>query len=367
MQGSIRKRVGKRGTVWTAVVDLPRDPATGRRRQKRITAPTKKQAEESLTKALRELQTSTYTEASRLTVGQWLREWFASHPCRESSRIRYERDLRRWLLPGLGHVPLAQLRSSTIQAFYQQRLASGASPAAIRTHAKILRRALGEAVRQRLIGQNVAQLVRVPREEHRELQVWNRSEMVYFPEHSADDSLALLYEMALKTGMRRGELLALRWRDIDLNHGWLSVQRTLTEGEQGWTVGDVKTKAARRRIALSPLLCPKLRAHRDARPRAIDSEHDLVFPTSTGRAMHPSFVGVCFQRLQRRLGIERRIRFHDLRHTFATLALANGASMKAVSAQLGHASITVTMDRYAHVTEDMMLDLTERMEMLAGR
>src|SRR5262249_15422229 len=109
MKGSIQKRVGKRGTVWTAVVDLPRDPITGKRRQKRITASTRKLVEEQVAKALHELQTGTYIMSSKLTVGQWITEWLESHPCRESSWVRYELDVRRWILPAMGAVLLSQL------------------------------------------------------------------------------------------------------------------------------------------------------------------------------------------------------------------------------------------------------------------
>jgi integrase len=369
MQGSIQKRVGKRGVTWTVMIDLSPDPVTGKRRQKRISAPTKKRVEELAAEALAGIHKGTYIEPTKLTVGAWLREWFASHPGREASHIRYERDLRLWLLPNLGDKPLAGLRPSHIQAFYQQRLATGATPAAIRRHAKILRLALGIAVKQRLILENVARYVPIPQAPPPQVDFWTRSEMVDFLQRSADDSRALLYELALKTGMRRGELLGLRWSDIDFDQRWLSVQRTQTKVKGGYTLGDVKTRAGRRRIQLSAPLVVKLQAHRQALPRRLAAgppgeDHDLVFATWNGTLLDPNFIDKVFQRLLKQLGM-RRIRFHDLRHTFATLALADGAKVKAVSAQLGHASISVTMDRYAHVIEDISVDLADRMEALA--
>jgi integrase len=372
MQGSIQKRVGKRGTVWTAVVDLPRDPATGKRKQKRITAPTKKEVEQQVARTLHELQTGTYVEPSKLTVGQWVTEWLVSHPCRESSWVRYELDLRRWILPALGSIPLAQLRATHVQRFYRERLEAGATPQAVKGYAMVLGRALQEAVRQRLVLQNVVRLVPVPKAARRELTVWTREDMQEFLRRSADDRNALLYEMALKTGMRRGELLALRWQDVHIREGWLSVQRTVTIGKKGAIrVGDVKTKAGRRRIRLSPQLVAKLRSHRQQRPRRIDAgqagqDAGLVFQSSVGTLVNPTRLYQQFKRLVNQLGL-KPIRFHDLRHTFATLTLADGANVKAVSAQLGHSSIATTLDLYAHVTEDMEQALADRMEALAGR
>src|ERR1700720_827870 len=109
MQGSIRKRVGKKGITWTAVVDLPPDPLTGKRRQTRLSAATKKQVEELAARTVHEGNSGSYIETTKLTVGGWLKRWFAGHDVRESSSIRYERDLRLWLIPQLGHIPLAQL------------------------------------------------------------------------------------------------------------------------------------------------------------------------------------------------------------------------------------------------------------------
>jgi integrase len=370
MQGSIRKRVGKKGITWTAVVDLPPDPLTGKRRQTRISAATKKQAEELAAKTLHEVNSGSYIETTKLTVGEWLKEWFAGHDVRESSRIRYERDLRLWLIPQLGHILLAQLRASHIQAFYQKRLAAGAAPPAIRTHAKILRMALGVAARQRLIFENVARYVPAPKSPPPTVNYWTRAEMVAFLAISRDDPQALLYEVALKTGMRRGELLALRWSDINLKQPWLSVQRTLTRVKGGYASGDVKAHAGRRRIQLSAPLAAKLQARQQAIPRRLGAgppgeDEGLVFTTAVGTMLDPKFINVVFQRLLRQVGA-RKIRFHDLRHTFATLALADGAQVKVVSAQLGHASIAVTMNCYAHVIEDISIDVADLMEQLGA-
>ncbi len=371
MQGSIQKRVGKRGTVWTAVIDLPRDPVTGKRRQKRITAATKKAVEQQVATVLHELQSGTHVERSKLTVGQWITEWLLSHPCPESSWVRYELDVRRWILPALGVIPLAQLRPTQVQQFYQERLKAGATPQAVKGYAMVLGRALQEAVRQGIVSQNVVRLVPVPKAARRELEVCTHEEMQDFLRRSTNDRNALLYEMALKTGMRRGELLALRWQDVNLQDGWLSVRRTVTIGKKGAIqVGDVKTKAGRRRIRLSQQLVAKLRSHRQERPRWISvgqagRDADLVFQSSIGTLVNPARLHQQFKPLVKQLGL-KPIRFHDLRHTFATLALADGANVKAVSAQLGHSSIAITLDLYAHVTQDMELDLADRMERLAA-
>ena len=370
MQGSIQKRVGKRGTVWTAVIDLARDPATGKRRQRRLTAPTKKEVQDLVAKALHDLQTGSYIEPNKLTVGEWLREWLDAHPCRDTTWVRYDYFVRCQLVPELGAIPLVGLRPTHVQTFYQRRLAAGAAPSTVLKAAMVLHSALGQAVKQRLVHTNVAAQVPKPRVPRQEMQCWTKSEMQQFLCLTADDSYGLLYELALKTGMRCGELLALRWMDINLDESWLTIHRTVTRSRTGWTIGDVKTPSSRRRIRLSGALVNKLETRRQDRPRRLEAgppgeDQDLIFTTEEGRLLRPVVASTRFHKLLKRLGL-RLIRFHDMRHTFATLALQDGAKPKAVSAQLGHSSVATTLDLYAHVTQDMEVDLADRMEALSG-
>jgi integrase len=371
MQGRIQKRVGKRGMVWTAVVDLPRDPVTGKRKQKRITARTKKEAEELVAKTLHEVQTGSYVEPSTLTVGQWLTAWLESHAVLDASTQRYDGIVRGRLIPAFGDLRLARLTAQRVQLAYKEWAAAGLSPTTVLLHHAVLREALAQAVKERLLVHNPADAVQRPRARHVEMQVWSKEEANAFLAGVSGEPDALVWQLALATGMRKGEILALRWPDVDLRDGWLSVQRTLTRGKRGFTIGDVKTRAGRRRVRLGRGLVAALRAHRQGqlaqRLAAGPAWHDadLVFTRHDGQHLVPEVVARQFKAAVRRLGL-KEIRFHDLRHTYATVALADGARVKEVSAQLGHSSVAITMDRYAHVVEAIQVDLAERMEALLG-
>ncbi len=368
---SVRKRTTKRGVRYVAVVDAPRDPVTGRRKQIKRTFRTAREAEAWERQVRVEIDRGEYLQPTKVTVAEYLPRWLAAAAhLRPSSRARYAQVIGR-IAPALGSIPLAKLSALHIQDWYADLLACGLSPSTVALYHGVLHRALDQAVKWRLLRHNPCDAVETPRPRHPEMRTWTADEARAFLAATADHELAALWRLALTTGMRRGELLALRWQDIDLERRQLAVRRTLSRGTDGFYFSEPKTRAGKRSIALSESTVTALREHRRRqleRRLALGAawhETDLVFDRGDGWVRYPRAVEGMFQRLVARLGLPR-IRFHDLRHTAATLMLAEGVHPKIVQERLGHATISMTLDRYSHVTMDMQREAADRLDTLLG-
>ena len=269
--------------------------------------------------------------------------------------------------PVIGGHRLSKLTPADVQRLYADRLAFGLSPTSVRHVHGVLHRALGQAVRWGLVGRNVSDVVDLPRRSTPEAKAWNASEAATFLAAAADDELEALWRLALLAGMRRGELLGLLWKDLDLDRGSLSVRRTLSRGSDSRLVAsEPKTQKGKRQIALPPSVVESLRRHRVAQLQHRLSigpayeDHDLVFAKATGHALHPNTVAKRFRALTAKAGL-KQIRFHDLRLTCATLLLADGVHPKIVQERLGHADIAMTMNLYSHVTANMQRQAANRL------
>ncbi len=378
-----RGSITKRGDAWTAVVDLPPDPATGKRRQKRITAKTKKEVEARVATLLADIERGGFADAGKLTVREFFERWLAAvAPSIRPVTVRRYRDLIRLHIAGvIGDLKLAKLTPADLQALYATLLATPASrrrrgeakdapprplsPTTVRYVHAVVHHALDDAVRWALIARNPADAVEPPRRGLGELTVWTADEVGRFLRAAEGDDLEALWRLALTTGMRRGELLGLKWSDIDWEAGALSVQRRLGRGETARLAEDEpKSPSSRRRIALDAATLAALRTHRlrqaEHRLRLGEAYADrgYVFAGALGAPLHPNVLYRRFAALLARAGV-RPVRFHDLRHTSATLALALGVHPKIVSERLGHSSIGMTLDLYSHVTADMQRQAAE--------
>lgn len=369
---SAQKRTGKTGVRWLAVVDGQRDAITGRRRQLKKTFETKRDAERWERETRAAIDRGDYLEPSTATVAEYLRQWLGSVAnLRPATRDRYERVVRNQLIPPLGAIPLAKLTPLHVQHFYAGLLADGLSSTTVALYHGILHHALDQAVKWRLIPRNVCDAVDAPRPQNPEMRTWTPEQARTFLAATADDSLAAFWRLALNTGMRRGELLALRWDDLDLDRATLAVRRTLTRGADGLVFGEPKTRSGKRAIALPASCVTALREHRRRQlARRLElgpawHDTDLVFERGDGRVLHPNVSGRAFRRLVAELGLPA-IRFHDLRHTAATLMLANGEHPKVVQERLGHNDISMTLNRYSHVTMDMQREAANRLDALLG-
>lgn len=374
-RGSIMRRVGKRGVTWLATYDVGRDPVTGKRRQKRFTARTRKEAEERLAKALHELRSGAYVEPSAEPLATYLPRWLehAAATIAPATAHRYEIDIRRHIIPEIGDVTLGKLTPMAVQELYRRKLDAGLASATVAHIHGVLHRALDQAAKWQLVARNVCDAVDVPRKTPPGMTVWATDEIRAFLRGTTDHHWAALWRLALFTGMRRGELLALRWSDVDLQRRQLAVQRTLTRGRDGkWAVRDgAKTTSGRRPIALPTSCVEALQRHKVAQlERRMKlgpgwPNEDLVFDRGDGLAINPSVLVREFEREARRLKLPR-IRFHDLRHTAATFMLTNGDHPKVVSERLGHASVRITLDLYSHVLPDTQRASADRLDEALG-
>jgi integrase len=360
MQGSISKREGKRGVTWYGKFAII-DPATGKRVHRRVSAPTRKECEAKLRAAIAAAERGRTVVDERLTVRDYLTHWLASvePTVRPATYRRYADLIRLHVTPQIGATRLAKLAPLDLQRLYADRLAAGLSPTTVHHLHQVIHRALKQALRWGMVERNVADLVDAPRRTLPDVTTWDATQAAAFLRAADADELAALWRLALLCGLRRGELLGLMWDDLDLDRGTLSVRRTLSRGKGGtWELGQPKTGSSRRSIALPASCIAALRRHKvrqnaeRLRLGAAWQDRGFVFTNASGGPLHVNSLMDRFARLVACAGVPR-IRFHDLRHTCATLLLAEGVHPKIVQERLGHSDISMTLNRYSHVTPGM--------------
>ena len=307
----------------------------------------------------------------RQTVAAFLAEWLQGQrsQLRPKSWRRHEEHIRIHIVPVMGNVTLRRLAPQHVNQLYANRLAAGLSPVSVHHIHATMHRALVHAVRWGLVARNVADLVDPPRVEHREMRVLTADQVRRLLAASKDGPLEALIAVAVSTGLRRGELLALRWRDVDLDAGALRVVGTLQRDyNRKLLISEPKTARSRRQIELSSLAVDALRRHRSAQTETRLllgdqwEDHDLVFPNPFGKPQDGSHLLLGqFVPLLERTGLPR-VRLHDLRHTAATLLLSRGMHPKIVSEMLGHTTVAITLDLYSHVTPTMQREAARAMD-----
>jgi integrase len=370
MPGYIRKR----GKAWQVVINIGRDPLTGRRRQRFESVKGKrKDAEFVRTRLLRERDTGLDLEPGRVTTGAFLERWlkdYAQARTAPKTSKRYGELLRLCVLPVIGDIPLAKLRPSHIQAVHGQVIASGRSPrTALHVH-RVLKEALGHGVKWQLAARNPADAVEAPRPDRYEIRVPLPDEIRRLLAAADETPYGILIYTAATTGMRLGELLGLRWRDVDLGSAVLSVVQTAQYANGTIIFRAPKTAKGRRSVALSGSTVEKLRAHRQ---RQLEQRlalgpayknQGLVFAGASGEALSPNGgLRSTWARLTAAVGLSG-LRIHDLRHAHASLMLAQGTHPKVVSERLGHATIGITLDIYSHVLPGLQHEAAERLDLL---
>ena len=374
-RGSITKKKTPKGAVrWYVVLDRGRDPVTGKRVRKWYGAyATKREATAQLASLQGELHRGTYVEPSRQTLGVFLDEWLPAmrSTIKPTTYTSYSHVLAH-ARDRIGEVPLRDLGAPQLNALYAELLTAGRkdgsgglAPRTVRYCHTVLHRALRDAVRWGLLARNPTELADPPRESadahdsKRGMQVWDADTLRAFLAATADHRLYPAFVLAASTGMRRGEVLGLRWQDVDLEAGRLSVAQGLVTVGYEVQFSTPKTKRSRRRVELDPDTVAVLRSWR-ARQLAERmawgpawTDTGLVVTQEDGTWVHPHSLSAAFGRAVRSAPGVDPIRFHDLRHTHATLLLSANVHPKVVSERLGHATTAITLDTYSHVTETM--------------
>lgn len=356
MRGHIVKRYKD---SYTIVLNLGTDPSTGKPRQQWVSVKgTKKDAEKRLAELLHQLDNGTFIKPSKTTLTEYIERWLADYVwpnLAPRTAEGYEHIMRRHVIPALGSMTLIQLKPEHLQRYYSDRLSMGLSAQTVRHHYTALHKVLQTAVEWGILTINVADAVRPPRVQRPEMHTWDEEDITRFLEATKETPYYALFYAALFTGMRRSELLALRWQDVDFILSQVNVSRSLHRLRGGGIVfRPTKTTKGRRAVALPPSATLILKEHYENQKleRAMLGESltsdDLVFSHLDGRPLMPDSVTHAWIKLVRRAGL-KHIRLHDARHSHASLMLKQGIHPKVVQERLGHANIAVTLDTYSHV------------------
>ena len=354
--GSIRKRKDGR---WEGRYVVGHDPITGKMISRNVLGKTQAEVKEKLRTAIENSKRLDYTQTGKYTVGQWMDEWFEAYAkvkVRPSSHQTYKGYIENHIKPNIGDIPIEKLTSLQLQKFYRLLLTEGRIPRiesekqprglsakTVRNINQVISSAMDMAVRHKLILSNPTEGCELPKVEHREMKTLPAEQLGAFLREAKESGVYELYYLDLATGLRRGELLGLKWEDVDLQNGVIHVRRQVARVDGEVKELPLKTKNSYRNISISQdavAMLTEMEAHRSS---------DYVFPSSTGGPISPDSVNNMLHRVLKRAGLPS-IRFHDLRHTFATLALQNGVDIKTVSGMMGHFSAGFTLDTYAHVT-----------------
>jgi integrase len=367
-QGSIRKHERDSGVRYEVVVDLGTDPVTGRRRQRSKSFKTKRAAQAALATMLADIDKGTAVDRSRQTVAQMMQYWldtYARHRCAAKTVDDYERTIRVHIIPALGAIQAQKLTPDVLQKFYGDKLAAGCGPRTVELCHLRLSQALDQSVKLGLLTRNVADLVTPPRVPRKPRQTWDEEQARRFLAVADQSGRGPIWIVALATGMRRGELLGLRWQDVDFERDILSVRQTVGALRGKPDVKPPKTRSSIRDVPVPAEVMAALREHRRRQNEQrlalgpVWEDNDLVFAAANGRPIYPDNLKRDFERLVHLAGVPR-IRIHDQRHTHVTLAIAAGADIGAVSQRIGHSRTSITMDVYHHVLPRKHLEVSDK-------
>lgn len=315
-----------------------------------------------------------------LAVKKWTVEAYAQHwledvvagRLRPSTLSSYRGTLRLHIVPSLGRLPLRRVTPAHVRRLLSEKLAGGMSVRSVQIVHAILRAMLAEAMRDELVERNVAAIVKGPSREPSEVKPWTVEEVSAFLRAAEGDRLYALFALGVAVGMRRGELLGLRWIDVDFDRSIVHVRQAIQRvyGE-GLIVGPPKSPRSRRDVPVPAYAMRALKEHRSRQAEEqlalgeywVDS--GLVFTTPVGTAIEPRNLTRVLDELVKAAGV-RRVRFHDLRHTCASMLLAQGVPARVVMDVLGHSQFSITMDLYSHVMPSALREAADAIDRALG-
>lgn len=368
-EGSIQEREDGKCVVRFSV----RDASGKLRRIKRVTR-NKTEAREILRQLRKQHEDGVDITSADLTVEVFLTRWLEDN-VRPSVRRRtydnYESMVRVRLVPHIGGIKLRKLNPASIQKMYTDLSESGLSPRSVHHTHRALHKAMKHALRQGMIARNPCEAVDPPRAQGSEMKTLSSEQVGILLSGTEGQRFHALYVLAVTSGLRMGELLGLRWSDVEFDNRRLMVRRSLQKTKDGFAFVEPKTAKSRRTVMLTDRALSALRTHRQHQLEdrlALGpawEDQDLVFTSEIGGPMDPGNCAAIFKRALRRLELPD-IRFHDLRHTCASLLLSAGTHPKVVSEMLGHSTIVLTLDTYSHVIPVMHSEAAETMERILG-
>ena len=363
-EGGISRHKGSGLYMARYTVHTPTGP-----KRKTLYGKTRREVDEKLTKAKANRDDGLVFDADNLTVGRYLERWLTDSvrdTVKATTYESYERLIRLHLVPTLGRLKLKNLTTTHVRGLYREKLDHGLSPTSVQRVHALLHKALKQAVHDGLVPRNITETVKAPRQSRKEISTLTREQARHFLNTAKGDRLAALYLLAIHTGLRQGELLGLKWNDVDLDRGTLQVRRILSAAKEGPTFTTPKSNKGRS-VRLTTQAVQALRDHRTRQAEEklkhdrVWQDHSLVFTTLVGTPLNRHNVfSRSFKPLLRDAGLPD-IPFHGLRHSFATFMLAGGEHPKVVQEMMGHSGIRVTMDFYSHVLPDMQREAVDRL------
>ncbi|WP_075980811.1 site-specific integrase [Bacillus massilinigeriensis] len=376
MEGSIKKV----GDTWQVRYDAGKDPVTGARKQRKKGGfKTKKEAQKFLSEQLNEINKGTYFEPKDITFSEFLDYWLDNHAKLNTAPKTiegYSYIINLHLKPSLGNIKIAQLNPSHLQQYYTEKLANGRingegglSAQSVKHQHRVISKSLRDAVKWQFLARNVAEAVSPPKVKKVEMQTWDDKQIKTFLEAAKTSVYYSIYLTTIYTGMRRGEVLGLRWQDVDWENKIIYVRQTLQPLRGvGLTFKEPKSGKSRS-ISITSNIIAELRKINEQQfiyKEQFGSEYhalDLVFAQKNGKPIQSPEMARDYRKVVKSTNLPY-IRFHDLRHTHATLLFQQGIHPKVVSERLGHSTIGITMDTYTHVLPNMQKEAADQFEQL---
>ncbi|MEK3819636.1 site-specific integrase [Cytobacillus sp. FSL W8-0315] len=365
MKGYIRKR----GKTYSYTVDIGKDLKTGKRKQKtRSGFRTKKEAQAALAELINNVEKGSYIEPTKQKLQDFALEYLEKSYKNKVKASTYERLhslLLNQIFPWFGNIGLKDIDQFLIHQFYDEKIKEGLSSSYIQRMHEVINMLLKIAYKWELIPKDIASLIEAPRLMKKEMKVWSVEQINEFLDHTKHSRYHPVFYLAAYTGMRKGEILGLTWDDINFEAKTIKVNRTLYKIKGQFLLHEPKTKHSIRTIYMDDDLVKVLKKQKAKQNvermkyRGVYKEHNMVFAQESGEFVYPSAANILFVRYIKQTDLPV-IRFHDLRHTHATILLQMGVNPKIVADRLGHSSVKITLDTYSHVLPSMQQDLSDQ-------